>query len=399
MKQKYLISTIFIGALLPIQVLHAGTILSDHKYAWSNNVGYINFEHLEVTNTALTGYAWAANAGWIKFNPAQGGVTNDGNGNLSGYAWGANLGWIDFDGTSINPETGKFSGTASGSRVGTITFDCPSYCDVRTDWRKSTSVASSGGVSGGFGNNSLPGLGASLLGEANVHFLETGVNKHSTETPFGNVIVEFFNTNKITPKTTLEYLNTANSRLIPTGFTVVSGAFYNIEAKDADGNLVHTFNPPIRITLPVPPNLFGAKNVAVYWFNENSKKWTLIPGAIFFKDKVIFETGHLSYFAIFEETVQATLPQNNIEEITIPQLGGVGGGVVAVGTKDEPKVQVGETIEQPIASEESVPTKIKRVLAPAVRATKDAYRTPEVYGVLLLVLPLIVYLLLWRKKR
>ena len=124
---------------MPFYFVSAGTVLSPHKYAWSNNVGYINFENVTVSDSALGGYAWSTNKGFIKFNPAQGGVFNDGTGNLSGSAWGEQLGWIDFDTVFISPSTGLFSGTATGALVGTITFDCPNYCDVETDWRPATS--------------------------------------------------------------------------------------------------------------------------------------------------------------------------------------------------------------------------------------------------------------------
>ena len=148
LKQKLTIFIFILGLFLPLAYLSAGTVLSSNKYAWSNNVGYINFENVIVENSALSGYAWSTNKGLIKFNPALGGVLNDGTGNLSGSAWGEQLGWIDFDNVSINGTTGKFSGTASGALVGTITFDCPNYCDVQTDWRQAVSsqvVPPSGG--------------------------------------------------------------------------------------------------------------------------------------------------------------------------------------------------------------------------------------------------------------
>jgi uncharacterized membrane protein len=47
-----------------------------------------------VTDAAVTGAAWSENTGWISFDPAFGGVVNDGSGNLSGYAWGENIGWV-----------------------------------------------------------------------------------------------------------------------------------------------------------------------------------------------------------------------------------------------------------------------------------------------------------------
>lgn len=130
-------------------IVFAANITGSYKYAWSNQVGYINFENVTVGNNSLSGYAWSQNAGWINFSPANGGVLNN-NGDLSGYAWGENLGWINFNNVSINTSNGKFSGTASGDVIGTLTFDCVNYCDVRTDWRPP--VTQNGGGSGGGGN-------------------------------------------------------------------------------------------------------------------------------------------------------------------------------------------------------------------------------------------------------
>jgi len=162
LKQKLAIFLCILGLFLPAYV-SAGTVLSSHTYAWSNNVGYINFANVVVGDSTLSGSAWSANKGFIKFNPAQGGVQNNGTGNLSGSAWGEQLGWIDFDNVSINPSTGRFSGTATGTLVGTITFDCPTYCDVQTDWRQATApvtpapvVASNGGGGGGGGSTAGP---------------------------------------------------------------------------------------------------------------------------------------------------------------------------------------------------------------------------------------------------
>ena len=157
LKPWSLIFILILGLFMPLFYVSAGTILSSHKYAWSDNLGYINFENVTVTDTVLTGHAWSANKGFIKFNPLQGGVANDGTGNLSGSAWGEQLGWIDFNNVSIN-DNGVFFGTATGELAGTITFDCPTYCDVETDWRQgviseneSTSQGNGGGGGGGIG--------------------------------------------------------------------------------------------------------------------------------------------------------------------------------------------------------------------------------------------------------
>jgi len=126
---------------LPIKIL-AGTITSPHYYAWSNNVGWINFKDTIVSDSTVTGYAWSSNNGWIKMNPSNGGVINDGQGNLSGYAWGEGFGWMNFSGVSIT--SGVFSGTATGDNIGTLTFDCAN-CDVQTDWRPAPPQGGGGG--------------------------------------------------------------------------------------------------------------------------------------------------------------------------------------------------------------------------------------------------------------
>ena len=128
-----------------------GTIDGTNKYAWSENLGWINFGtsqgNVSVTDGQLTGYAWSENAGWISLNCSNDNscgtvnykVSNDGKGVLSGYAWGENVGWINFNPVygrvTINVSTGKFSGYAWGENVGWIVFDCTTSACVKTDWR------------------------------------------------------------------------------------------------------------------------------------------------------------------------------------------------------------------------------------------------------------------------
>ena len=136
-----------------------GTIDATNKYAWSNQMGWINFgvtnSSIAITDTAVTGYAWSEDYGWINMAPTNSGVTNDNEGNLSGSAWGANIGWIDFSSVIIN-SSGEFTGTATGDTVGTINFDCTN-CSVTTDWRPASSrTAAAGGGGGGFVSNAAP---------------------------------------------------------------------------------------------------------------------------------------------------------------------------------------------------------------------------------------------------
>ena len=143
-----LIITIFIGLLSGDLVFASetdGTIDSTYKYAWGENIGWINFGtsngNVHVTDSGLSGYAFGENVGWINLDN----VTNDGEGNLSGYAWGENIGWINFNptygGVTIN-SSGEFSGYAWGENIGWIVFNCATTnsCTtvdykVKTDWR------------------------------------------------------------------------------------------------------------------------------------------------------------------------------------------------------------------------------------------------------------------------
>lgn len=134
MKQFLRLVLSLFGFALAVIPVTAAKVISSHTYAWSSNVGYINFANVIVNDFGLSGYAWSEKSGFIHLDPARGGVFNDGRGNLTGSAWGGQLGWIDFRGVSIN-SLGKFSGVATGEIVGTVTFDCPNFCDVQTDWR------------------------------------------------------------------------------------------------------------------------------------------------------------------------------------------------------------------------------------------------------------------------
>jgi hypothetical protein len=149
-----------------------GTINSISRYAWSENIGWIDFGSSEgavtVTDSALAGYAWSETAGWISLNcsntsscaTADYKVSNNSEGTLSGYAFGENIGWVQFNptggGISID-SSGDFSGYAWGENTGWIVFNCSttSSCGavnykVNTDWRPENSrgsrIASSGSV-------------------------------------------------------------------------------------------------------------------------------------------------------------------------------------------------------------------------------------------------------------
>jgi hypothetical protein len=148
-----------LGWLLPTSTqasMTDGTIDSTLKWAWSENIGWINFGtpggDVHVLDGRITGYAWSSNLGWINLQPVAAGVTNDGQGHLGGQAWGESTGWIDFTGVTIDTN-GNFGGAAHGTITGQVAFSCgvagscgASTWDVRTDWRP-MSVRGGGGGS------------------------------------------------------------------------------------------------------------------------------------------------------------------------------------------------------------------------------------------------------------
>ena len=158
---------LFLGVVFVFPVFASstdGTIDSTYKYAWGENIGWVNFKcdncDVHVTDSGLSGYALSETVGWINLDD----IVNDGEGNLSGLAWSENIGWIKFDPTNggvIINSSGEFTGSALGENVGWIIFG--GDYKVKTDWRPQSS-RSSGGSSGSIGrvSNVTPNLVANV---------------------------------------------------------------------------------------------------------------------------------------------------------------------------------------------------------------------------------------------
>lgn len=149
-----------------------GTIDSTNKYAWGENIGWLNFGfsggNVNVTDSGLTGFVWSENYGWINLHAndlSSGNVTNNGEGILGGNAWGQGLGWINFTGVIIDTN-GVFSGYATISKDSSkISFNCSntSSCGlsdfkVSTDWRPVSVRPSGGGGGGGSRTSCVDGM-------------------------------------------------------------------------------------------------------------------------------------------------------------------------------------------------------------------------------------------------
>lgn len=144
MKKLFALSLLAVAAMVlaPFSISASetdGAIDATYKYAWGENVGWINFAcdncDVHITDTGLSGYVLSETAGWINLDA----VENDGEGNLSGYAWGENAGYIKFDPTNggvVINSSGEFTGSALGENVGWIIFD--GDYTVKTDWRSAS---------------------------------------------------------------------------------------------------------------------------------------------------------------------------------------------------------------------------------------------------------------------
>jgi len=291
----------------------AGTVLSSYKYAWSNNGGYVNFEDVVVNDSSLTGFAWSNNFGWIKFDPAQGGVTNDGQGDLSGYAWGENLGWINFDGVTIDKNSGRFSGQATGDVIGTINFDCPNYCDVRTDWLPSGGNSGGGGGGGGRPiDNTPPIIPHVETYNEDLTILPVQSGRYTQDVSDGQVMLAVPASN-VPAKTTFfiveEKMADPKSWAAFPDIRFTSEAIFNVSAKDQNNNPVNNFFFPVEISLPVPESFADAENVGVYWLNEANRQWVLIPDAVFSGGKASIKVRYLTRFAVFGEKAKKPIPK------------------------------------------------------------------------------------------
>ncbi len=297
-----------------------GTIKAPFRYAWGENLGWINFKPdtggLTITDTVVTGYVWSQGWGWINFSPAGGGVTNNSSGQLGGYAWSSHKGWLPLAGVTIDA-SGRFVGTTgiTSSTAGRIKFDCAN-CAVHTDWRPvaartvvTTPAANTGATVGSGGSISLPTAPAGQhVDSFKVPFTiapnEPGIL--SEQTTVGTIVLEI-PPNTLVSQTTFNIdeqpVTSVDSPAILFGSTLINGAFFNITAVDSNGQTVHSFNFPLTITLPLPANLAGLTNLGVYWLDETTQQWIPIPGATFASNKVIFTVNHLTKFAIFSVPV------------------------------------------------------------------------------------------------
>lgn len=175
------------------------TINSTNKYAWSDNIGWVNFGtttgNIQITDSGITGYAWSSEYGWINMNPSTSGVTISSSGVLSGSAWGENTGWIDFSGVTLDSD-GYFTGNATGTIIGTLSMNCSNTSSCSTsDFKVSTDYRPADYRGGGnilsIVNIAPPQPMVNDLGQP--LFFQLAINNQATETNSRNVTLTISN--------------------------------------------------------------------------------------------------------------------------------------------------------------------------------------------------------------
>jgi type II secretory pathway pseudopilin PulG len=150
-----------VTSLLFSPVAGLSSVAMGNHYAWSGNIGWLDFAYpggnvqLPVGEGDLNGAAYAlSNGSWILLNCTYANccsasdfkVSSDADGNLSGWAWSESFGWINFSTTTpivygvtvattttANHETGEWDGYAWSENDGWISFNCQTGGDSQAN--------------------------------------------------------------------------------------------------------------------------------------------------------------------------------------------------------------------------------------------------------------------------
>lgn len=335
---------------------YAGLVITDTGvtgYAWSSAYGWINFSPTNsgqgVTNTPdgqLGGSAWVENLGWIDMS---GVVIND-SGKFTGIAGieASSTGRISFDCDRCDVETDwrpASARTQTGEQPAADSNGSPVAPSIQTPAPVvplpvipiTTNPASSHVQSDAAPDSALstPPSGVAdpiaefyqAVGLAIPGFRQDPSHVESYDEPLlvppnrDGLLVESFaggfgGAIEIPSGAAAQAITVSiAAHAVPTGtygtsVRVMGEAVFDVTATDAQGNAVHVFELPLKITLLIPAYLQGKNDLGVYWYDTTTQAWIAVPGAVFSGDTVSFTVNHLTRFAVLE-TVPNT-PQREI---------------------------------------------------------------------------------------
>jgi len=184
---------------------------------------------------------------------------------------------------------------------------CGLSCNSGYTLSGSTCVAnSSGGGGGGGGTISNPPITA--IGSPTITM---PMSVSNTQT--GNLIQPLSNGSRVelvvpvgavTARTTFSATTgSLTSNMTPTNTTgalMVGSQVFNITAT-SNNTAVRNFSGNLSITLTVPSLPDNTANLGVYHFNDTTREWNLVPGAVFdpVNNQVTFQVNHLTKFSVF----------------------------------------------------------------------------------------------------
>ena len=219
----------------------------------------------------------------------------------------------------MSSENYRMGTNAVGSGVsGALQTQSSANYTIEYPWQSTTTAASQGGsdAAAAASESTSEGGGGGILGQVSKS-IPSHINAFNTplvvaEEQSGtltynlpddkSIVIDV--PKKIVPKEITIVINTerlsdANEYLVPESSNLIGKVFWNITAIDSDGNIVRQFDKYITITLQIPDSLMGAKNLGVYFLDEDTSKWVLIPDTVFTETTATFKVNHLTKFAIF----------------------------------------------------------------------------------------------------
>jgi len=92
--------------------------------------------------------------------------------------------------------------------------------------------------------------------------------------------------------------------LATVGAILIGNTVFEISAVDADNVAVTSFYRAITVTITIPDLPEDTSDLGLYYYNNGTDSWGLIPGAQFdpVTNEVTFTTDHFTKFAVFETT-------------------------------------------------------------------------------------------------
>lgn len=215
--------------------------------------------------------------------------------------------------STIASYTYAFTCSTSSVSNGTVSSypSCDITCNSGYTLSGSSCIASGGGGGGGGGGYIAPTT-VSANGSTGVTMpltvtnTQTGTLSQPLATS-GTKVELTVPTGAVSGSTTFTAsAGSLTSDLTPantTGAFMVGSTVFNITAV-SNGSSVRNFSGNLSITLTVPDLPAETTNLGVYYFNDTTKTWTLVPGASFdaVNGKVTFQVNHLTKFAIMKVT-------------------------------------------------------------------------------------------------